>query len=43
MEKKFVVRILETKQVTHNVKRFRFEKPEGYQFQSWSGYGCVCE
>ncbi|HMI60127.1 MAG TPA: FAD-binding oxidoreductase, partial [Puia sp.] len=32
MEKKFVVRILETKQVTHNVKRFRFEKPEGYSF-----------
>jgi ferredoxin-NADP reductase len=28
----FIVKILETKQVTHNVKRFRLEKPSGYSF-----------
>jgi ferredoxin-NADP reductase len=27
-----VVRILSIEQVTHDVKRFRFEKPEGYSF-----------
>ncbi|MBS1606760.1 MAG: flavodoxin reductase [Bacteroidetes bacterium] len=33
MEQEFVVRLLETRQVTHNVKRFRMEKPEGYSFR----------
>ncbi|MBS1660445.1 MAG: flavodoxin reductase [Bacteroidetes bacterium] len=28
----YIVRLLEAKQVTHNVKRFRLEKPEGYSF-----------
>jgi glycine betaine catabolism B len=28
----FIVKILETKQVTHDVKRFRVEKPSGYSF-----------
>lgn len=28
----FVVKLLETHQITHNVKCFRLEKPEGYQF-----------
>jgi len=28
-----IVRILSIEQVTHNVKRFRFEKPEGYSFK----------
>src|ERR1700761_9288448 len=32
MEQEFVVRLLDIKQVTHNVKRFRMEKPEGYHF-----------
>ncbi len=32
MEKEFIVRILEAKPVTHDVKRFRLEKPEGYHF-----------
>jgi ferredoxin-NADP reductase len=32
MENKFIVRLLDIKQVTHNVKRFRFEKPEEYSF-----------
>jgi len=32
MEQEFVVRLLEIRQVTHNVKRFRMEKPEGYSF-----------
>jgi ferredoxin-NADP reductase len=32
MEKEFIVRLLETRQVTHNVKRFRLEKPDGYSF-----------
>ena len=32
MENKFIVRLLDIRQVTHNVKRFRFEKPEGYSF-----------
>jgi len=27
-----IVRILSIEQLTHNVKRFRFEKPEGYSF-----------
>lgn len=27
-----VVKILDTLMITHNVKRFRFEKPEGYSF-----------
>ncbi len=27
-----IVKILETKQVTHDVKQFRVEKPKGYQF-----------
>lgn len=27
-----IVKILSTKQVTHDVKRFRIEKPEGYSF-----------
>ena len=30
---KNVVKILDTKQVTHDVKCFRIEKPAGYQFQ----------
>ncbi len=29
---KHIVKILSTKQVTHDVKCFRFEKPEGYYF-----------
>ena len=29
---KYIVRILDIKQVTHNVKCFRIEKPEGYFF-----------
>ncbi|HLK31127.1 MAG TPA: FAD-binding oxidoreductase [Puia sp.] len=29
---KHIVKILSTKQVTHDVKCFRFEKPEGYHF-----------
>jgi ferredoxin-NADP reductase len=33
MENEFIVRLLETKQVTHNVKRFRMEKPTGYSFK----------
>jgi ferredoxin-NADP reductase len=28
-----IVRILSIEQITHNVKRFRFEKPEGYTFK----------
>jgi ferredoxin-NADP reductase len=32
MEKEFVVRLLGTRQVTHNVKQFRLEKPGGYRF-----------
>ena len=32
MEQEFKVRLLEIKQVTHNVKRFRMEKPDGYRF-----------
>jgi len=32
MENEFIVRLLDIKQVTHNVKRFRMEKPEGYHF-----------
>ena len=32
MENEFIVRLLEAKQVTHNVKRFRLEKPAGYSF-----------
>lgn len=33
MEQEFVVKLLETRQVTHDVKQFRFEKPEGYVFK----------
>jgi ferredoxin-NADP reductase len=29
----YIVKILKTEQVTHDVKRFRFEKPKGYYFQ----------
>jgi ferredoxin-NADP reductase len=32
MEKEYTVKLLETKQVTHDVKQFRFEKPKGYTF-----------
>jgi hypothetical protein len=32
MEKEYIVKILKTGFVTHNVKSFIFEKPEGYQF-----------
>jgi ferredoxin-NADP reductase len=28
----YTVKILDITPVTHNVKRFRFEKPEGYHF-----------
>jgi ferredoxin-NADP reductase len=30
----YSVKILSIENVTHNVKRFRYEKPEGYQFNS---------
>jgi ferredoxin-NADP reductase len=32
MENEYIVRLLEVKPVTHNVKRFRMEKPAGYHF-----------
>jgi ferredoxin-NADP reductase len=32
MEKEYIVKILETRQVTHDVKQFRVEKPKGYTF-----------
>jgi ferredoxin-NADP reductase len=32
MENAYTVRLLETRQVTHDVKEFRFEKPKGYRF-----------
>lgn len=32
MEKEYIVKLLETKQVTHDVKQFRLEKPKGYAF-----------
>lgn len=32
MEKEYIVKLLETRQVTHDVKQFRFEKPKGYTF-----------
>jgi ferredoxin-NADP reductase len=32
MEKEHIVKILDIKQVTHDVKRFRIEKPAGYSF-----------
>lgn len=32
MEKEYTVKLLETKQITHDVKQFRFEKPKGYSF-----------
>ena len=32
MENEYIVKLLETKQVTHDVKQFRFEKPKGYSF-----------
>lgn len=32
MEQQYTVKLLETRQVTHDVKEFRFEKPKGYSF-----------
>ncbi|HLZ88748.1 MAG TPA: FAD-binding oxidoreductase [Puia sp.] len=32
MEKEYIVKILETRQVTHDVREFRVEKPKGYTF-----------
>ena len=32
MEQQYTVKLLATRQVTHDVKEFRFEKPKGYQF-----------
>jgi len=32
MENAYTVKLLETRQVTHDVKEFRFEKPKGYRF-----------
>jgi ferredoxin-NADP reductase len=32
MEREYIVKLLETRQVTHDVKQFRFEKPKGYTF-----------
>ena len=32
MENAYTVRLLQTRQVTHDVKEFRFEKPKGYRF-----------
>jgi ferredoxin-NADP reductase len=32
MEKEYIVKILDIKQVTHDVKRFQVEKPLGYSF-----------
>jgi hypothetical protein len=32
MEQAYTVKLLETRQVTHDVKEFRFEKPKGYTF-----------
>ena len=32
MEQQYTVKLLETRQVTHDVKEFRFEKPKGYRF-----------
>jgi len=32
MEKEFIVRLLDATPVTHDVKRFRLEKPSGYSF-----------
>ena len=32
MEKEYIVKLLETKQVTHDVMQFRVEKPKGYVF-----------
>lgn len=32
MEKEYIVKLLETRQVTPNVKQFRVEKPQGYSF-----------
>jgi len=32
MEKEYIVKILDIKQVTHDVKRFQVEKPSGYSF-----------
>ena len=31
-EKKFIVKILDIENVTHDVKRFKIEKPKGYEF-----------
>lgn len=30
--KEYVVKIIDIRQITHNVKRFRFEKPKGYKY-----------
>ncbi len=32
MHQEYIVTIIDIAQVTHNVRRFRFEKPNGYQF-----------
>src|SRR5579862_5354335 len=32
MENEYIVKLLATRQVTHDVKEFRFEKPKGYSF-----------
>jgi ferredoxin-NADP reductase len=32
MEQAYTVRLLSSRQVTHDVKEFRFEKPQGYRF-----------
>lgn len=32
MEKEYIVKLLETRRVTHDVKQFRVEKPTGYSF-----------
>ncbi|HEY4109170.1 FAD-binding oxidoreductase [Puia sp.] len=32
MENEYIVKLLETRQVTHDVKQFHFEKPRGYSF-----------
>lgn len=32
MERAYIVKLLQTRQVTHDVREFRFEKPKGYPF-----------
>ncbi|NLE35488.1 MAG: flavodoxin reductase [Bacteroidales bacterium] len=34
-----IVKIIETEQLTHDVKRFRIEKPEGYEFRPGQATG----